>query len=106
LAFSRERLPLLHRLWAGIAKVKVKIKAREAHGFLRFENKFWIHSAANQGIWQVPIGYRARNLENSTRFIPGAPLLPCAESTHAETRARGIPYNGGREKLSQSASAA
>jgi hypothetical protein len=31
LASSRERLPLLHRLWAGIAKVKVEVKARESH---------------------------------------------------------------------------
>jgi hypothetical protein len=26
-------LPLLHRRWAGIAKVKIKVKVRESHGF-------------------------------------------------------------------------
>jgi hypothetical protein len=27
------RLPLFHRLWAGIAKVEIKVKARESHVF-------------------------------------------------------------------------
>ncbi|WP_194721085.1 hypothetical protein [Noviherbaspirillum malthae] len=31
LALLFVRLPLLHRLWAGIAKVKVKVEARESH---------------------------------------------------------------------------
>jgi hypothetical protein len=30
-AFSFERLPLLHRRWAGIAKVKIKEKVGEGH---------------------------------------------------------------------------
>jgi hypothetical protein len=30
------RLPLFHRLGAGIAKVKIKVKARESHGFYGF----------------------------------------------------------------------
>jgi hypothetical protein len=31
LALLFVRLPLLHRHWAGIAKVKIKVKARESH---------------------------------------------------------------------------
>ncbi|WP_151634460.1 hypothetical protein [Noviherbaspirillum aerium] len=31
LALLIVRLPLLHRLWAGIAKVKIKVEARECH---------------------------------------------------------------------------
>jgi hypothetical protein len=34
LALLLARSPLLHRLWAGIAKVKIKVKVRERHGFL------------------------------------------------------------------------
>jgi hypothetical protein len=29
-------LPLFHRRWAGIAKVKIKVKVREIHGFYGF----------------------------------------------------------------------
>jgi hypothetical protein len=34
------RLPLLHRLGAGIAKVEVKVKARESHDFRVFATGF------------------------------------------------------------------
>jgi hypothetical protein len=30
-------LPLFHRHWAGIAKVKIKVKAGESHVFTGFE---------------------------------------------------------------------
>jgi hypothetical protein len=34
------RLPLFHRLGAGIAKEKIKVKARESHVFQGFAEKF------------------------------------------------------------------
>ncbi|HTN65379.1 MAG TPA: hypothetical protein VL051_04240 [Burkholderiaceae bacterium] len=39
LAFSRERLPLLHRLWAGVAKVKIELEADERHVFCGLGSK-------------------------------------------------------------------
>jgi hypothetical protein len=53
LGFLPARLPLFHRLWAGIAKVKIKVEAHEGHVYVWVLQGTQPNSAINHRIWQV-----------------------------------------------------
>jgi hypothetical protein len=51
--FSFARLPLLHRRWAGIAKVKENRKARKFHVFVLLKTWFESNSAVIKRLLQA-----------------------------------------------------
>src|SRR5690606_30813111 len=62
--FQSARLPLLHRHWAGIAKVKIKRKAQKGH-FSTEKTRFPNNIAAIGPVWQVWRCFRGLSGNNS-----------------------------------------